>query len=127
MGVGVGLDHYAIKTIPLFIGFRTNITSHKETPYVYVDAGVNFLRMNDLQKEQAQFPLASPGVYYDAGLGWKLSGKKHRAVVISAGYTLKQVRYKTRSFSISPVPQPENYDRYNFLYRRFIVKLGFQL
>lgn len=128
-GAGVGLDFYGLRSIPLFIDYRKEFSSNKNTPFAYVNAGVNFLSMNHIQKEQARFPAASAGVYYDVGLGWKLSGKNNRALIVSAGYTLKQARYKTQSYSIflTPQMQSENYDRYNFLYRRLVMKIGFQL
>jgi hypothetical protein len=128
-GVGVGLDFYGLKTVPLFVDLRTDFSLNKNTPFAYFDAGVNFLSLNHIQKEQAGFPSTSPGVFYDIGLGWKLSGKNNEAMIVSAGYTLKQARYKTQSYSIFPAPQmqSENYDRYNFLYRRLVIKIGFQL
>ncbi|MCW3107127.1 MAG: hypothetical protein JWQ09_1633, partial [Segetibacter sp.] len=128
-GAGVGFDFYGDRTIPLFLDYRRAFSSAKNTPFAYADAGVNFLWLNFIQKEQRQFPSSSPGLYYDLGVGWKLSGKNNRAFIVSAGYTLKQVKYKVLSYSIAPTlqMQSENYDRYNFLYRRLVIKIGFQL
>lgn len=128
-GLGVGLDFYGMRSFPLFFDFRRDLSLKKNTPFVYGDAGVNFPSPNYIEKEQARFPSFSPAWFYDFGLGIKLSGKNNRALIVSAGYSLKQIKYKALSYTIAPVPQmqTENYDRYNFLYRRLILKIGFQL
>jgi len=128
-GIGVGFDFYGLRSVPLFLDVRRNFSSGMNTPFAYINGGVNFLSLNYIQKEQARFPTSSPALYYDAGLGWRLAAKNNRAFNMSFGYTLKQVRYKVESYSISPTPQlqSENYDRYRFDYRRFVIKIGFQL
>jgi len=128
-GVGAGFDFYNFRTIPLFVDFRRDFSANKNTPFGYVDAGVNFLSLNSVQKEQLNVQSSSAGFYYDLGLGWKLSGKNNRAVIVSAGYTLKQAKYKVLSYRIAPTPQlqSEDYDRYNYLFRRIVIKIGFQL
>src|SRR5215203_3590562 len=40
-GIGIGLDYYWARTIPLFIDLRKNIFSKKQTPFVYADLGLN--------------------------------------------------------------------------------------
>lgn len=128
-GLGVGLDFYGNRTIPLFLDYRYELTTRKNMPFVYADAGINFLSLNFIQKEQLYFPSPSPGLYYDLGLGLKLSGKNHGGFIVTAGYSLKQVKYAAESFSTAPTPQlsADNKDRYNFLFRRMIFKIGFQL
>lgn len=128
-GIGVGLDFYADRSIPLFLDYRQALSSAKNAPFAYADAGVNFLWLNFIQKEQRQFPSSLPGLYYDFGIGWKLSVRNNRGFVLSAGYTLKQVKYKVLSYSVAPTPQmqSENYDHYNFLYRRLVIKVGLEL
>src|SRR5215217_526732 len=41
-GIGVGLDNYYYKTIPVFADIRKNILSRKSTPFVYADLGISF-------------------------------------------------------------------------------------
>ncbi len=116
--------------LPLFVDVRRDITSKKNTPFVYADAGVNFLWLNFIQKEQKQFPSSSPGLYYDLGLGLKLSGKNNRGFIVSAGFSYKQVKEKVK-YGWWPAPTPqlesENFQHYNYLYRRIIIKIGFVL
>jgi hypothetical protein len=128
-GVGVGFDFYELRSIPLFLDYRIDLTKRKNTPFAYASGGLNFLWLNFIQKEQIGSPSSSPGSFYDLGAGWKLSGKNNGGFIISAGYSLKQVKYRLPSYSVSPTPQmqSENFDRYNFLYRRVVIKIGLQL
>jgi hypothetical protein len=128
-GLGVGLDFYRNRTVPLFVDIRRDLFSTPNTPFIYADAGVNFLMMNFIQKEQSNFTSSSPGLFYDAGIGWKLKIKHERALIFSAGYSLKQVKQKSTLWWGAPTIQlqEQNYEHYNFLYRRLVFKMGIQL
>ncbi len=128
-GPGVGLDFYNERTVPLFLDVRRDLSLCKNTLFAYADAGVNFSWLTSDQKQQKQFPKTSPGIFYDLGLGWKLSGKNNRGFLMSAGYSFKQVKEKVSYWEPAPFPQsdPQNYERYNYLYRRVIIKVGFML
>jgi hypothetical protein len=99
------------------------------TPFVYANAGINFRAITTEQKRIQNISSTAPGFYYDAGIGWKLKIKHERAILLSAGYTLKQVQHKSKTFWGAPTPQLQelNYDRYNFLYRRVVCKIAIQL
>lgn len=128
-GIGVGLDFYGDRTIPLFLDIRNDFSTSKNTPFAYVDGGINFLWLNFIQREQKNFPTPFPSLFYEVGAGWKLSDKNGRGWIVSVGYSLKQVKYKSSSFRIPPTLQLQssNEDRYNFIYRRLVIKLGFEL
>jgi len=125
-GAGVGLDLYADRTVPVFIDIRRDLNAKNNRPFVYADMGLNFLWLNATKKAQRLSPKTSPGAYYDIGVGLKLISKNNTAVLLSAGYTLKQVKEQLRSPEMTPDPawQNENYDRYNYIYRRFVFKFG---
>ena len=128
-GVGVGLDFYSFKTIPLFVDVRRDFSASRNTAFAYVDAGINFLSLTDAQKNQLSSASKSSGLYYDLGVGWKLAGKNNRAFIVSAGYSLKQAKYTVQNYFAAPTPQlqSQDNDRYNYLFRRISIKLGFQL
>jgi hypothetical protein len=128
-GIGVGFDFYGLRSIPLFASYRRALTSNKNPPFMYTNAGLNFLWLSTEQKNEMQAPDASSGYYYDLGLGWKLMGKNGAALVVSAGYTVKQVNYQLPSYTIFASPQigGQSFDRFSFLYRRVVIKIGFQL
>lgn len=130
-GAGAGLDFYNERTIPLFFDLRRELNNRKNTPFVYADAGANFSWLSSIQREQKQFPTSSPGLFYDFGAGWKLSGKNNRGFIVSAGYSFKQVKEKVKSFWWITTPEtpfePVSEQRYNYLYRRIVIKAGFVL
>jgi hypothetical protein len=129
-GAGAGLDFYNERTVPLFLDLRKELSNKINTPFIYADAGLNFPWLNSIQRQQKQFPKTSPGLFYDLGIGWKLSGKNNRGFLVSAGYSFKQVKEKVKSvWWPAPTPQLEfeNYERYNYLYRRVVIKVGFML
>lgn len=131
-GIGLGIDYYKDRTIPLFLDVRRDLLKSRNTPFIYIDGGVNFVWLNDEQKAQRTGGLNysnPPGICYDAGLGWKLSGKNARALVLSAGYSFKQVKETIKINWGAPTPglQEQNTERYNHLYRRIVLKLGFEL
>lgn len=128
-GIGAGLDFYKDRTIPLFVDVRRELLTQANTPFVYGDLGLNFSWLNFIQKEQKGFPTSSPGAYYDVGLGWKLKGKNNRGFLLSGGYSFKQVKEKVRRTWGAPTihMQEENFERFNYLYRRVVIKMGLQL
>lgn len=129
LGAGVGLDLYKNRTVPLFIDLSRELVCKKNTPFAYADAGINFLWLSSIQKEQTQFNSSTAGLFYDCGIGLKLSGKNSRRFLLSAGYSFKQVKGKTNPFFIAPMPQleSENNVKHNYLYRRLVIKLGVEL
>ena len=129
VGAGTGLDFYSPRSVPIFLDVRSDLTNNKNTPFAYADAGVNFTWLNQAQKQEKSFPKTSPGLYYDFGIGWKLAGKNNRGFIVSAGYTLKQEKEKVTNLLWDQASQTavETFDRYNYLYRRIVIKIGFML
>jgi hypothetical protein len=128
-GIGVGLDYYIERSIPLFLDIRRDLTDTKNTPFIYADGGACFQWLNQGQKRQRNAIDNYPGLYYDLGAGWKLSGKNKRSFIVSAGYTGKQVREKALSTIWMPMPAntPRDKEYYKYNYRRIVIKVGFQL
>lgn len=128
-GIGAGIDYYGERDIPLFIDVRRDITSNKNTPFVYTDGGVNLAWLNDRQKNQRSRPATSPGLFYDLGAGWKLGGRNKRAFIVSAGYSFKQAKERLNQTVFNPVLRisEPSVQYMNYKYRRVVVKIGFQL
>lgn len=128
-GAGTGLDFYNERTVPLFLDVRRDVNNQKNTPFVYADGGVNLAWLNSIQKQEKSFPKTPPGLYYDFGIGWKLAGKNNKGFIVSAGYSLKQVKENVKSFLWEPISQSliQTIERYNYQYRRIVIKIGFIL
>src|SRR3954467_15161330 len=72
-GIGVGLDFYRYRTIPLFIDFRKEFGHRANKFFAYADAGVNFAWLTDKEKQIYQMDdHFSAGFYTDLGLGYKI-------------------------------------------------------
>src|SRR5262245_27408802 len=41
-GIGVGLDYYKYRSIPLFLDLRKYILNKPRTPFLYADGGIHF-------------------------------------------------------------------------------------
>ncbi len=128
-GIGVGIDFYVERGIPLFLDIRRDLLNKKNTPFIYADGGTYFQWLNFIQKERRMAIKRYPGLYYDLGGGWKLTGKNNRSFIVSAGYTLKQAKEKSTSNIWMPMPvnTPRDPDFYKYKYQRIVLKLGFQL
>jgi len=129
-GIGTGLDFYEARTIPVFLDFRQDLQKKSNTPYVYGDIGTNFLWLKSVNQFQSTDPGSSkPQLYYEAGIGYRISSIDKKAILFSAGYSLKQVRQRFKSFSQAPTIelQDDNYEHYKLIYRRIVIRLGLEL
>ena len=126
-GIGIGLDEYRFRSVPLFFVLRKELWKKSNTPFLYNDIGLNFPWVKNNQKINYAIADFKLGLYYDAGLGYKITLKK-QALVFSAGFSLKQLR-ENRSIYSCPFGAPcrEEKDVYNYSLKRVSLKLGIQL
>lgn len=92
-GAGVGLDYYRFRSIPLFIDIRKEFGKRDSKFFVYADAGIIFSWGNDKQKmTYASDDKFSNGFYSDAGIGYKIAVGKKNSLMISFGYSFKNLK-----------------------------------
>jgi hypothetical protein len=128
-GVGIGIDGYSERTVPLFVDVRKSIGSGYSKPFFYVDGGVNFGWLNFIQRENHSFPqYQQPSMYYDAGMGWNIPIGDKTGFIVSAGYTIKQLKGERNNFGPMIGGQLHEYkEKFENTYRRIIIKLGVHL
>jgi hypothetical protein len=128
-GIGVGVDFYVERGVPLFLDIRRDLFNKSNTPFIYADGGAYFPWLNFIEKERRMAIKRYPGLYYDIGGGWKLTGKHNRSFIVSAGYTIKQAKEKSTSNLWMPIAvnTPQEPDYYKYKYQRIVLKVGFQL
>ena len=126
-GVGIGLDYYLERTVPLFLDLRKSVFSRKQTPFIYADMGVSmpWVKANkDVTWYSSDY---SHGLYYDLGVGYKLPIHKNLNGSVSFGYTQKKLREERKNemmfFDFSPYGH-NSIEHYNYTLRRFSLKLG---
>ena len=126
-GLGVGLDHYTMRTIPLFIEVRKELFKRSRTPFVYADGGIHFAWLKTKEKSGWGSGDYNQGLYYDIGGGYKIGFGKRDALLVSAGYTLKKLQEK-RTMVVQCIAPPCNpsTNYYNYTFSRVTFKVGWQ-
>lgn len=126
-GLGVGLDYYHIRSIPVFIDLRRDFFNRKNAPFIYADGGIHFPWARDIDKpsyEKAEF---ENGFFYDVGLGYRVGNRK-RGFLLSAGYSfkyLKESRIRQMCTYVGCTDEPAEWYRYKL--NRLSLKMGLQL
>ena len=138
-GLGVGLDYYRFRSIPVFADFRKTFGHSKNKVFVYGDGGVSCSWVTTKEKNNyyGNLDRFSTGWYVDGGLGYQIHISGKNALLLSLGYS-----YKTVKESI-PVTYPALYppaidfmlgvppglatgltDRYDYHLNRISIKIG---
>ncbi|HYH13718.1 MAG TPA: hypothetical protein VD794_00765 [Flavisolibacter sp.] len=127
MGIGVGLDYYKQRSVPVFLDIRKNIFRKAQSPFVYLDGGYHFLWSNNKPKEWIRTN-EKGGLYYDLGIGYSFPASKTAAVQVSFGYSVKNMSEKVNQYPWrSSWPSPEDYQQLNYTLRRYSFKMGLSL
>ena len=126
-GVGLGLDGYRERSIPLFADFRKAVFQKQESPFIYMDLGAS-LPWRKEEKAEWQTSTWRSGWFYEAGIGYTFPVKGSLVLNVTGGYSLKAL-HETRTATGVIIDFPP-YDRespkeyYDYTYRRFSLKLG---
>ena len=129
VGAGVAIDYYATRSVPLFIDVRRTLSSKQNAPFVYAEGGWNFSWATQNQQFAKGYnAISSSGMIAEGGVGLELHLKNARAIILSAGYSLKTMKDKAEAYSIWSFPTPEpSYDYYKYNYQRIVLKAGLRL
>lgn len=128
-GIGVGLDFYEFRGIPVFVDVRKDLLKPGKPymPFVYVDGGIHFTWPEKKDKKPGYDNTFNNGPWLDAGVGCKVAVKKGHAFLVSAGYSFKHVKYtRTPPFDITE-QRPALPEIYDYKLNRLSLKLGWQL
>ncbi len=135
-GIGVALDHYTIRTLPVFVDLRADLRKEKTSPFAYADAGLAnpwpTRSQYELQKEPDK---RIPGLYLNAGIGWRFRSREgSNSWQVSVGYSLETMKLRY----IQPIADPGLPDlndstpevqvqTFEYTFNRFVIKAGFTL
>jgi hypothetical protein len=128
-GIGIGLDKYRLRSLPVFFDLRTDLSKKPNTAFVFGDIGINYpwvVKGNNGFWGTRKY---DRGIYYDAGAGYKFNVGKSRSLIFSAGYSMKKMRetqYMPAICDFGPCPALEG-ERFDFTLKRFSLKAGLQL
>lgn len=125
-GIGIGVDNYRYKTLPLFMDGRWFFDEDKNG-FIYGDIGYDFPVKNKPGKEISYYDSYhfTGGVYTDIGIGYKAPLYKKTSLLFSLGYSYKELQTKI-GVNICPFIGPcyVDYSKYDFSFGRMILKAG---
>ena len=123
-GIGIGVDNYQYKTMPLFFDGRRSF-GEKKKGFVYLDLGYNFPLKNKPGKEIGYYNTYNfkGGLYTDFGIGFKTKFIKKSSLLFSLGNSYKQLQTKIGIMPACLECQTYLYN-YKFGYGRIILKTG---
>jgi hypothetical protein len=125
-GIGLGIDYYRYRTIPLFFDIRKEFGRTSNKIFVYTDFGINFSWVTDKQKmSYVTDDKYGNDFYDDLGLGYKIELNKNNCVLLSLGYSYKKVveTYVPPDYYRFP-PSPDNSEQIDSRLNRLIIKIG---
>jgi hypothetical protein len=129
-GVGLGLDYYRFRGIPLFLDVRKAFGKSANRFFIYADGGIHFSWVTDKQKNSILYVTPknfSSGFYTDAGTGYAIRIDKKNSLLFSAGYTFKSMKatvFDTRPLAWDGAPFT---DIYHYALHRIVIKVGWAL
>jgi hypothetical protein len=126
-GIGLGLDFYRYRTIPLFIDFRKEFGSGVNKFFAYADGGINFCWLTDQEKTMYfTDDHFSTGFYTDLGLGYKIGVGRNNHLLLSIGYSLKELKETYQSYYYDPPGNGQDMVKINYNLNRLTLKVGWE-
>lgn len=122
-GIGVGIDNYVFRTIPIFLDVRKDILKRNNTPFIFADAGTQLSWLQDNQKAYSYYnPEYKSKFYFNAGAGYKINLMKKNAIVFGAAFSLKKIN-EIENIYCDPAACPEAHPIINkYTFRRLSLK-----
>jgi hypothetical protein len=123
-GLGIGIDYYQFRSVPVFIDLRKSFYWKSFGLYGYADGGMHFPWVLPEQHSFYQSSFSN-GFYGDIGLGLLMPLGKCSNFLISFGYSLKEAKQDFHSVYFCPmgVCSPNHQIIYYEL-NRFSIKMG---
>lgn len=126
LGIGIGVDEYRYKTLPLFLDVR-KFFGHEKKAFFYGDVGSNFPMKNKPDKEVSYYTSYhfTGGIYTDIGIGYQFYLDKNNSLIFSLANSLKKLKIRTKvGYECGSGPCSENRTNYSYSFNRMILKAG---
>ncbi len=131
-GIGIGIDNYRYRTLPLFFDGRWFFGEEKKG-FIYGDIGYDFPMKDKPGKEISYYDTYhfTGGIYTDFGIGYQVHLCKKSSMLFNLGYSYKKVGTKI-GVNTGGIPCPlmgspcnVGYSKYyDFSFNRMILKAG---
>lgn len=132
-GLGVALDDYSYRVIPVYVNLQADLRKRKTTPFAFANLGIaNPWPRSTLLIYGRKPERKKAGLYFDAGLGQRLYiGKNDHSIQFSLGYSLANFRFIFHQNSQGANPDNGSElvrtDTYRYTFNRLVIKAGFTL
>jgi len=138
-GLGIGLDYYQFRSIPVFADFRKTFGDSKNKVFVYGDGGISCSWVTTKEKNNYNGTLDrfSNGWYVDGGLGYQIHISGKNALLLSLGYSYKTVKESIPVYypvlympaidftpGVPPGLATGQTNRYDYHFNRISIKIG---
>jgi hypothetical protein len=127
-GIGIGVDNYHYKTLPLFFDVRWYFGSEKKV-CVYGDLGYNFPMKNKPGKEMRYYYYDNyhfkGGIYSELGIGFKTKFIKKSSILFGFAYGNKQLQSQIGVIPTCVGCDPYSYN-YKLDYESVLLKTGIE-
>jgi hypothetical protein len=140
LGMGVGIDQYKIRTVPVFADLRYRLLEAKKNSlFFYGQLGYNmpwakedqhryFSTNPAFQIDNSQF---TGGRYVELGLANEFKLTKHYRLLLGVGYSEKRQSEYYSNFSIwswaRPGEDTDNRNKATYIFRRWSFRVGITL
>ncbi len=127
LGVGVGVDYYQYKTLPLFFDAR-NFFGKNHKWFLYGNLGYDFPLHDEPGMELGSYNYyhVKGGVYADFGIGIRTKFINKTSLLFSLGHSYKQLQFKTTQIiPLCSECKPQSY-YYTLGYGRISFKAGLE-
>jgi hypothetical protein len=132
-GVGVGIDYYRYRTIPVFAELRRTFGRHGVQPFVVAAAGINATWPNEQQKLenngwwQTSTSDFHNGFYSRVGAGVILNAGKKVRFGVNIAYNYKTLSRTYTGWIFEPWPQPTSSTEKTMEYKLNRLSIGFSI
>lgn len=137
-GVGVGLDFYRYRSVPLFVNVKRYFSlKNNNALFIYADGGYNQPWLKD-NKETYSWGSGSTetksqykgGLYTDAGFGYAIKFKSGNKMLLNIGYSYKYFEEnkitKTVTGGVAGNTENTNSQKYKYNFNRLMIKIGWE-
>jgi hypothetical protein len=128
-GIGVGMDEYFIRSVPLFTSLTKYINLQGDSFFFTIDGGTNFALDGSTgnayngYRNNGDF---SPGIFYGGSAGYRFGIKNQKgAFLLNVGYTAKHLKESLGSpLPCTFPPCFETASDYHYKFNRLSMRLG---
>lgn len=128
-GIGVAIDDYNYRTIPVFWDLRKKLSKAASTGYLYTHVGPQFAWVKKSQEPTYYYYKNNytAGWFIEGGIGYSVAMGNKNALLFSAGYSIKTITEKQEGTLYCPLIGPcitGVVNTNNYTLRRLAFMLG---